>query len=94
MNFDLFKNKPPATGGGFLFQQQQGNKPPIAVKCHISEGFVRFFTLSRDEWTYAALIGRIREFQPHFNGIITANGCLCFFINQTNLIRNTNCIRI
>lgn len=48
-------------------------RPPISVKCHISQRFVRLITLSRDEWTYAALVGRIRQFKPNFNAI-SANG--------------------
>ena len=77
MNFDFLKNKTPNTGVGFLFQQPQ-SKPSIAVKCHVSQEFVRFFTLSRDEWTYFALIVKIREFQTYFKGLVSANGSLNF----------------
>ena len=92
MNRDFLKSNPPNSGVGFLFQQPQ-NKPSIAVKCHVSQDFVRFFTLPRDEWKYSALIGRIREFHPYFNGLVSANGILTF-TSIRNIKAYTNASKI
>lgn len=49
---------------------------PITIACYVPKvkGFCRLFTLSRDEWTFEALIKEIRKFYPEFNGMVTAKG--------------------
>ena len=38
------------------------------------------FAISRCEWTLTTLLGRIREFHPTFNGIITGQGNFHFLV--------------